>query len=279
MGQWLPDGRQIVYPVPCSETMFRVHMKSSSRGDELIRNVKRKALNRKERPMRELKGVWIVIAVVIAATVLWFVFQAVKEEPIGGNKIGMVLMHGKGGNTKYVDSLASGLRSAGVKVETPLMPWSRNRIYDRTYDDSMLEIDAAIKRLKFQGAERIVVGGHSLGANAALGYAARRKGLAGVVLLAYGHVPSGRVFSEKLRLFVAQAQSMIDAGNGNKVGSFGDLNQGGTSTRLVSANIYYSWFAPNGPASDKTNAANVKEGTPVLWVSGDRAVQPRCPLR
>lgn len=209
------------------------------------------------------------ICVVIAAGVLLLGCQAVKVEPIGGDKIGMVLMHAKGDNTKRVDSLASSLRSAGVLVATPLMPWSRNRIYDRTYDDSMLEIDAAVKRLKSKGARRIVVGGDSMGANAALGYAARREGLAGVVLLAYGHVPSGSFFSEKLRAYVGQAKTMIDAGNGNKIGSFGDINQSGTSTRFLRADIYYSWFAPNGPASDKINAANVKEGTPVLWVSGD----------
>ena len=211
-----------------------------------------------------------MLGVTLIGTSLLLGCQTVKVDPIKGDRIGLVLMHGKGGNTRYIDSLAFSLRGAGVLVETPLMPWSRNRIYDKTYDESMLEIDAAVERLKSDGAKRIVVGGHSLGANAALGYGARRKGLSGILLLAYGHVPSGRFFTEKLKSHVAEAKSMIDAGDGDKVGSFGDINQGSVATRHVSAKIYHSWFAPNGPASDRNNAANVNENTPVLWVSGDR---------
>ena len=192
----------------------------------------------------------------------------VEIDTISGPKIGMVLMHGKGGATQKIDSLADALRGAGVLVETPLMPWSRKRIYAKTYEDPMGEIDAAVNRLKAKGAKRIVVGGHSLGANAALGYGARRDGLAGVILLAYGHVPSGRVFPSKLGSSIAKAKAMIDAGNGMKTAGFGDLNQGRTPSRSVRADIYYSWFAPDGPASDKNNAGNVKNGTPVLWVSG-----------
>ena len=63
---------------------------------------------------------------------------------------------------------------------------------------------------------------------------------------------------------------MIDAGNGSSTASFGDINQGKPFTRKVRADVYYSWFAPDGPASDSTNAGNVKKGTAVLWVSGDK---------
>ena len=58
------------------------------------------------------------------------------------------------------------------------MPWSARRIYDATYDQAMDEIDASVEKLKKAGAKKIAVIGHSLGANAAIGYAARRKGLA-----------------------------------------------------------------------------------------------------
>ena len=57
------------------------------------------------------------------------------------------------------------------------MPWSFHRRYAATYDQAMTEIDAAVAELKAKGARRIVVIGHSLGANAAIGYAARRRGL------------------------------------------------------------------------------------------------------
>lgn len=205
-----------------------------------------------------------------AAAVLLLACQDAGAAPLSGDKIGMVLMHGKGGNTKLVDALADALRDAGVVVETPLMAWSKDRIYDRTYDAAMEDIDAAVARLKAAGARRIVIGGHSMGANAALGYAARRGGLAGVVLLAYGHYPSGKFFRKTLASDVARAKAMIDAGNGGQTASFSDINQGGLQARVVRADIYYSWFAPDGPASDQINAARVKPGTPVLWVSGDR---------
>ena len=37
-------------------------------------------------------------------------------------------------------------------------------------------------------------------------------------------------------------------------------------TRYVSAKLYYSWFAPNGPASFAKNAENLKPGTPLLYI-------------
>lgn len=211
-----------------------------------------------------------VVCIVVMGVGLLAGCQTVSKEPIPGARLGFVLMHGKGSGTGYLDPLASTLRDVGVLVETPAMPWSRGRIYDRTYDEALLEIDAAVARLKAKGAKRIVVGGQSMGANVALGYGARRKGLAGIVLLAYGHVPSGNYFTERLAAHVARAQSMIASGAGDRTGAFGDINQRVVVTRQVSAKIYHSWFDPDGPASDRNNAWNADPNTPILWVSGDQ---------
>ena len=73
--------------------------------------------------------------------------QSVKIDPMPGDKIGMVLMHGKGGTTSSVRSLGSKLESAGILVEMPSMPWSKNRIYDKGYVESMEEIDTYVARL------------------------------------------------------------------------------------------------------------------------------------
>ena len=127
-------------------------------------------------------------ALVLALVVLT-ASQAVKADPISGDKIGVVLLHGKGGGAKWVYDLGNDLESAGALVETPEMPWSKDRIYDKGYEESMSEIDTYVARLKADGAKRIFIAGHSLGGNAALGYAARHKGLSGVILLAYGHTP------------------------------------------------------------------------------------------
>jgi len=180
---------------------------------------------------------------------------------------GIVLMHGKGGTSRWVESLAADLRNAGYVVETPLLPWGQGRKYDRTYQDALLEVDQAVEKLKAKGAKRIVIGGHSLGANVALGYAVNRKDVAGVMMLAPGHLPSGRVFARVAGESVARAKRMITKGEGNRKDDFADINQGREDVVHVSAKIYLSWFDPSGPASMRANATRLSS-VPVLWVGG-----------
>ncbi len=85
------------------------------------------------------------------------------------------MLHGKGGTpTTGIEGLHESLKKSGALVEAPELPWSARRIYDATYDQAMDEIDASVEKLKKAGAKKIAVIGHSLGANAAIGYAARR---------------------------------------------------------------------------------------------------------
>jgi len=91
---------------------------------------------------------------------------------VAGEKIGVVLMHGKNRTASEkspIGKLAYALEVADFIVVAPDMPWSRSRGFDRTYAETMAEIDRAVANLKDKGATKIVVGGHSLGANAALG--------------------------------------------------------------------------------------------------------------
>jgi len=184
-------------------------------------------------------------------------------------------MHGKGGTDKLVASLASALRDAGAAVVTPLMPWSSTRIYDKSYEAAMAEIDERVAELRAQGAKRIVVAGHSLGANAALGYGARRDGLAGVVLLAYGHVPDKRGMARKLAGSVAKAREMVAAGKGGDTAEFLDFG-GGNDTATATANDLLSWFDPAGPATFSKNAPDLKAATPALCIDGERDKWKRC---
>src|SRR5580698_4014403 len=107
--------------------------------------------------------------------------------------LGVVYLHGKAAWPGALNGgILSSLQDEGALVATPEMPWSFHRRYAATYDEAMTEIDAAVAGLKAKGARRIVVIGHSLGANAAIGYAARRPNLAdlaGVVALSPGHLP------------------------------------------------------------------------------------------
>ncbi len=202
--------------------------------------------------------------------------QTIKIEPILGDKIGVLLMHGKGGTQRYISSLASSLEGAGIIVETPLMPWGKGRIYDKSYEESMDEIDGYVRKLKVAGAKRIVIAGHSIGANAALGYAARRQDLSGVILLAYGHVPGIRKFGYRLASSVTKAKSMIESGRGESSSTFKDANQGGNPIVRGTANDVLSWFDSDGPATIKYNAPQVDPETPILCVYGRRERAPKC---
>ena len=184
------------------------------------------------------------------------------------NGFGIVLMHGKGGMPGgFIGTTATALQQAGAKVVMPEMPWSRSRTYDATYEQAMAEIDKAVAQLKAQGATRIVVGGQSFGANAAIGYAARRDGLAGVVALAPGHVPERPGFAQRVAASVAQAKQLVADGKGDLPGTFLDQNQAKTSDVRATARVYLSYFDPNGPAPMPKNAAAMKP-VPFLWVIG-----------
>src|SRR5262249_55522854 len=106
-----------------------------------------------------------------------------------GETIGVVMMHGKHGTPAQLQQLAVTIADAGFLVERPEMCWSAARIYDRTYLECFADIDAAAARLKEHGATAIVVLGMSLGGDAALGFAARHRGLKAVIALAPAHAP------------------------------------------------------------------------------------------
>jgi pimeloyl-ACP methyl ester carboxylesterase len=122
-----------------------------------------------------------------------------------------------------------------------------------------------------------VIVGHSLGANAAIGYAARHSDLAdpadlaGVVALAPGHLPE----VDRLRSFVAdalvRAKSLIAAGKGNVPQTFPDMAQGIPLVATATPIVYLSMFDPDGPAVIPKNAAAIGAAphpVPLLWVVG-----------
>lgn len=204
--------------------------------------------------------------------IFWFIttgFFGSSVEPIkAGNKVGVVLMHGKGGTTKHVDSLASALRSAGVQVITPDMPWHQNRIFDKSFTDSMAEINSHVRQLKNKGAETIFVGGHSIGAIAAAGYASRYDDISGIVLLAPGHFVSMNGFNMKVADDIGKAQKLVNQGKGNTKTSLNDFNMGKKYRRKVTPEIYLSWFAFGGEADFPGNMSKLNDGIAVLYIGG-----------
>ena len=113
---------------------------------------------------------------------------------------------------------------------------------------------------------KVAVIGHSLGANAAIGYAARRKNLHAVVALAPGHLPEAWALRARTRGAIAEAKKMIAAGKGNVRRSFPDLAQGIPFSINATPEVYLSMFDPEGPAVMPTNAAAID--APLLWIVG-----------
>lgn len=191
--------------------------------------------------------------------------------PLGAvfaDDIGVVLMHGKWGTSlsqSPIGKLKAKLEEKGFIVLAPEMPWSRDRYLEKSYEDSMTEIDTAVAELKAKGATRIVVGGQSMGANAALGYGARRDGLAGIMAIAPGHAPEE--WGSKFGGDISKARRIISDGKGAEMSTFSDVNQGESKQIKASAEAYLSWFDPAGPAVMPTNAQVLR--APLLWIVGN----------
>ena len=188
--------------------------------------------------------------------------------------IGILLMHGKGGTPDgHIAELAGALRAKGYLVSTPAMPWSKDRIYDASFEDSMREIDRDVDELKAKGAKLVVVAGQSVGANAALGYGAARDHVDAIIAMSPGHNPDGPGFERRLGSDVARAKQLIAAGKGKEKQSFSDLNQGQMMRVSATPEVYLSWLDPNGRAIMAKSAAAFKAPTPLLVIvgKGDRS--------
>jgi pimeloyl-ACP methyl ester carboxylesterase len=194
--------------------------------------------------------------------------------PAAGQDLGVVLLHGKGGSPAgYVRELGAALQRKGYLVSVPTMAWSKERIYDASYEDAMREIDREVDALKQKGAKLVVVAGQSIGANVALGYAAARDRVDGIIAMAPGHNPEGAAFARRLSADVARAKGLVAAGKGKEKQTFSDLNQGQLMQVTATAEVYLSWLDPDGLAVMPKSAASFKRPTALLFVvgSGDRS--------
>lgn len=205
---------------------------------------------------------------IVAAACLMALPVVVRAQGLPLAGFGVVLLHGKGGTpTSMIEGLSETLKKEGALVEAPELPWSHRRIYDATYDQAMAEIDLAVQKLKWAGAKRIVVAGHSLGGNAAIGYAARRQDLAAVIALAPGHLPEAWALRIRTKGAIAKAKQLVADGKGDVPMSFPDLAQGIPFQVKATPNVYLSMFDPEGPAVIPRNAAAMG-AVPFLWVVG-----------
>lgn len=187
--------------------------------------------------------------------------------------IGIVLIHGKQGSPdRLVSKLANAMRAVGYKVDLPDMCWSNHRIYDLSYSDCFHDIDASIERLKSQGATAIVVGGHSLGGNATIGYGATHQGLLGLIGLAPAHNAAALARQSPIAESIKRAQDLVAQGKGDERTEFTDGNTGRNGSFnfevTTTAKIYLSFFGPETTSNMETNVTKLT--APMLWVAGDK---------
>jgi esterase/lipase len=181
--------------------------------------------------------------------------------------VGVVLMHGKWGSPQGMLPLARDLESRGYIVSNAEMPWSGRRLYDVDYPTALKEIEQQVRRLRGNGARRIVVAGQSLGSNAAVAYASSGFDLDGLVILSPGHFPEGGM-GRRLRPSLERARRMIADNRGADSESFDDINQGKQMSIKMTASNYVSYFDPDGLGAITKNIKKLSKAVPVLMVIG-----------
>lgn len=191
-------------------------------------------------------------------------------------KVGVLLLHGKNpGNPQNpsLQTLKSALEREGFSVLVPDMPWSRQRYLDGHWDSAMSEIAGHVKTLRDNGAEKIVLMGHSLGVPASMSHAARGGMVDALVLLAPGHIPFGYYNFPPLRVVresIDDARAKVAAGKGDETYRFQDINQGRQQQIISTARNYLSYFDPQSDAEMGVTAPRIPQRVPVLSIIGEQ---------
>ena len=201
---------------------------------------------------------------------LFFMLSLVMNLAIAGQKdCAIVVMHGKWGNASSLGFFSSRLTDLCDYKEIEL-PWSKNRLYDKPYPDAINEIHLQVNNFKVAGYKRVLLAGHSFGANAALAYLTIFDDVDGVILLAPGHTPK-YMFNQQMNLStLEQAQDLIKSGKGVEKVNFVDFNQGRSENLRASAESFYSYFDPEGLGNMSRSAKSIKKSVPILMVVGTK---------
>jgi pimeloyl-ACP methyl ester carboxylesterase len=181
-------------------------------------------------------------------------------------KIGVVIMHGKGGSpTRHVADLASFLEAKGYLITNLEMPWSARRQYDVDVGGAEKEVEAALAELRRRGATKLFVAGHSQGGLFAL-HCGGTHAIDGVVAIAPGGNVGNLIFRQTLGEAVERARKLVAQGKGDEKTTFIDF-EGSKGTFPVSATpvAYLSWFRPDGAMNQSDAAKRVK--VPVLFIA------------
>lgn len=183
-------------------------------------------------------------------------------------KIGIVLMHGKGGSpSKYVSELASSLEKQGFLVANLEMPWSGWREYDVNVSTTEREIELALNSLRNKGAQKLFVAGHSQGGLFAL-YFGGKHVVDGVIAIAPGGNVGNQTFREKLGESLGLARKLVAEGKAEEKARLADYESSkGTYPITTTPAAYVTWFDPEGAMNQTTAVQNMNPAVPVLYIA------------
>jgi pimeloyl-ACP methyl ester carboxylesterase len=182
----------------------------------------------------------------------------------------MVVMHGKWGNPQYIAAFGRRMEPA-CDFESIEMPWSGRRNYDAPYPVALQEIAAQVQKFRTQGYKKVLLAGHSFGANAALAYMTVHDDVDGILLLAPGHTPGVMAYQMNMnRGALLEAQQLIEQGHPDTLVSFDDLNQGKFRNTKMRADAVWTYFDPQGLGNMQLSAKRFKKAVPVFLAIGTR---------
>lgn len=183
----------------------------------------------------------------------------------------VVVMHGKWGGPKspYLRVFAEKVQKV-CHVELREMPWSRNRNYDETYEAALSKLSDTVRDYRMKGYKKVFLSGQSFGANASIAYQATFGDIDGVIALAPGHSPYEMYQMGMNRSLIEAAQKHTAEGRPETLLEFTDLNQGERKTFSIRADVFYSYFRPDGLGNMALSVSRFKKSVPFLWVIGTR---------
>lgn len=183
-------------------------------------------------------------------------------------RIGLVLMHGKGGSPmSYVLELARHLEAQGLLVANLEMTWSGRRNYDSPVAAAEAELETAVTSLRGQGAHKVFVAGHSLGGVFALYFGTRHE-VDGVIAIAPGGNVANPIYREKLGEYAALSRKLVAQGRGEEKTPLADYEGAkGTYPLVTTPAAYLSWFDPDGAMNQTKSSKAMNPAVPVLFVA------------
>jgi pimeloyl-ACP methyl ester carboxylesterase len=182
------------------------------------------------------------------------------QKPSG---IGVVLLHGMGGNAMSMSTLSYELRERGHLVSAPELPWSAMRNHDVTTDAALREVEREVEGLRKKGARRVVLAGFSKGGLFAA-YAASRHPPDALVLIS----PNGITRAADIEA----AQRLKAEGKGAEKTAL-ELFDPVSQRRypiFTTPDAFVSWFGPDSAMKLEPLLAGLPHGLPVLLVVATR---------